>query len=147
MDTQTRPPLPLILHNPHPHHAEYTSPFCRSPDHITTSHTLTLHNPLVSLLTQHVLTVVDLTPFYPAAIKPSFLTAIQTHYINTYKDRFFIDPPPFFTTFAALEAVYSLPLSVWAVRAILRGMSATTLPLLCSTRCLVWSGMVWKREI
>lgn len=71
--------------------------------------------------------VVDLTPFYPTSIKPQLLLDIRNWYISTYKDRFFVEPPAFFTTFAILEAVYHLPLSVWAVGAILRGESVPTM--------------------
>jgi EXPERA (EXPanded EBP superfamily) len=64
---------------------------------------------------------VDLTPFYPTSLKPQFLLDLRSWYITTYKDRFFVHPPAFFTTYVVLEAVYHLPLSIWAIRAILRG--------------------------
>jgi EXPERA (EXPanded EBP superfamily) len=70
-----------------------------------------------------VLTVVDLTPLYPVSIKPQWMLDLRMWYITTYKDRFFVEPPTYFTVFMLLEAVYHLPLSIWAVGAILRGES------------------------
>jgi len=56
-------------------------------------------------------------------MKPQLLLDIRNWYIATYKDKFFVHPPAFFTTYAILEAVYHLPLSLWAIGAILRGKS------------------------
>lgn len=37
--------------------------------------------------------VVDLTPLYPTALKPQFLTDLRGWYITTYRDQFFSSPP------------------------------------------------------
>jgi len=67
------------------------------------------------------LPVIDLTPIYPAAIKPQFLTTLRTWYITTYRDQFFTRPPAWFNAYMWMEALYHLPLSVWAIGALLRG--------------------------
>ncbi|KAI1764490.1 transmembrane protein 6/97 [Hypoxylon sp. FL1150] len=78
-----------------------------------------------------VLFCVDLVPLYPAPlwVPPSsplhFLYELRVYYIETYNDRFFAPPPApipsFFPLFAFLELVFHLPVSLWAVRALLRG--------------------------
>lgn len=67
--------------------------------------------------------MVDLAGFYPTSVRPTFTLAIRDYYIDTYRDRFFIDPPLWFKGFMLLELVYHLPLSLWAIPAILRGES------------------------
>ena len=55
-------------------------------------------------------------------MKPAFLHRIRAYYIIEYKDRFFSDSAPsWFTVFIVLEGLYHLPLSCWAIRAIVRG--------------------------
>ncbi|KAF7504047.1 hypothetical protein GJ744_002876 [Endocarpon pusillum] len=100
--------------------------------------------------------VVDLTPFYPTSVKPQLLVDLRDWYITTYKDRFFLDPPAFFTAFGILEAVYHLPLSFWAVGAILRDDPLVPLHLLvwsvetvmstltCTVEAMCWEG--FKKE-
>ena len=62
----------------------------------------------------------DLVPLYPDAVTPQALTDLQNYYIETYQDRFFADPPLWFRGFTLGEGLYQLPLSIWAVRALLR---------------------------
>lgn len=76
---------------------------------------------MIRKLTRASLSVIDITPFYPAAIKPRFLVATREWYIKTYHDRFFEQPPAFFTFFLVMEAMYHLPFSIWAIAALLRG--------------------------
>jgi len=38
-------------------------------------------------------TVIDLYPLYPRDIVPMWMTELRQLYINTYRDRFFINPP------------------------------------------------------
>lgn len=66
---------------------------------------------------------VDLAGYYPSAIRPSFTITIRDYYVNTYRDRFFIDPPLWFKGFILLELVYHVPLTCWAIFALLRGAS------------------------
>jgi hypothetical protein len=103
--------------------------------------------------------VVDLAPFYPTAIRPQITVDIRTWYIATYKDRFFTDPPTWFRTYMLLEAVYHLPLSLWAVPALLRDDALVPLHLLvwaCETAlttltCVVevwtWKGFTGQEKV
>ncbi|KAI0888545.1 transmembrane protein 6/97 [Annulohypoxylon maeteangense] len=78
-----------------------------------------------------VLFCVDLVPLYPTSlwVPPSsplhFLYKLRVYYIETYNDQFFAPPPApipsFFPLFAFLELVFHLPVSLWAVRALLSG--------------------------
>ena len=77
--------------------------------------------------------VVDLVPLYPTAFTPQIAVDIRTWYIATYKDRFFTDPPAWFKAYVLLEAFYHIPLSLWAVPALLR--DDTLLPL----HLMVWA--------
>lgn len=75
----------------------------------------------------------DLVPLYPTSlwVPPDsplhVLSDLRTYYIETYNDQFFRPPPAsipsFFPLFAFLELVFHLPVSLWAVRAFLRGVS------------------------
>ncbi len=69
----------------------------------------------------HVIIAVDLVPLYPEGFKPASLSRYQQWYIDNYHDKFFSDPPLWFTVFIWLEALYHIPLSIWAVRALLKG--------------------------
>ena len=63
---------------------------------------------------------VDLTALYPKWLMPAPLMSLREWQMATYKDRFFIDPPAWFLSFVWMEALYHVPLSVWAVGALLR---------------------------
>ena len=68
---------------------------------------------------------VDLVPLYSSispSLTPPALLQLRTWYIDTYHDRFFTDPPAWFASFMWMEAVYHVPLSLWAVRALVRGL-------------------------
>ncbi|KAF2484965.1 transmembrane protein 6/97 [Neohortaea acidophila] len=63
---------------------------------------------------------VDLYPLYPESIRPQFMTNLRTWYITTYNDRFFTTPPAWFSAYMWMEALYHVPLSFWAIGALLR---------------------------
>lgn len=65
---------------------------------------------------------VDLAPIYPEAFKPQFITTLREFYIATYADRFFTQPPAWFNMYMYMELIYHVPLSVWAIGALIRGM-------------------------
>ncbi|KAK5200694.1 hypothetical protein LTR16_005222 [Cryomyces antarcticus] len=67
---------------------------------------------------------------YPAALKPQFLTQLRTWYITTYRDQFFVTPPAFFNLYMWLELLYHVPLSVWAIGALIRDDPRTPIHLL-----------------
>ena len=65
---------------------------------------------------------VDLVPLYPRAYQPAALLEVRKWYITTYQDRFFTHPPAWFTAYAWMELFYHVPLSIWAIGALVRGM-------------------------
>ncbi|KAF1344228.1 transmembrane protein 6/97 [Delphinella strobiligena] len=67
-----------------------------------------------------VMFLVDLTSLYPAALKPQFVTALRGWYIDTYRDQFFVSPPAWFDAYIWMELIYHVPLSTWALGALLR---------------------------
>jgi len=66
---------------------------------------------------------VDLAPMWPAAIKPEFLNTLRTYYTTTFRDQFFTEPPAWFNAYMWMELIYHVPLSLWAIGALLRGSS------------------------
>ena len=48
---------------------------------------------------------------------------VRKFYIDTYHDQFFISPPAWFTMYIWMELFYHVPLSIWAIGALLRGES------------------------
>ena len=64
---------------------------------------------------------VDLAPLYPDSLRPAFITDLRQFYITTFRDQFFISPPAWFAMYTWMEALYHLPLSVYAIGALLRG--------------------------
>ncbi|KAF2673450.1 hypothetical protein BT63DRAFT_421600 [Microthyrium microscopicum] len=67
-----------------------------------------------------IIITVDCYNLWPASLRPAFMDDIREFYITTYQDQFFISPPAWFNTYIWLEALYHLPISVWAVSALLR---------------------------
>lgn len=51
------------------------------------------------------------------------MTSLRQWYITTYRDQFFIAPPAWFTMYTWMELLYHVPLSVWAVGALIRSES------------------------
>ncbi|SLM33713.1 Transmembrane protein 6/97 [Lasallia pustulata] len=77
----------------------------------------------------HIPTVlfVDLYAIYPAPLRLQFMTDLRTYYIRTYRDQFSISPPAWFTAYMWMEALYHLPMSVWAVRNLVVGSESPPL--------------------
>ncbi|KAF2098737.1 hypothetical protein NA57DRAFT_75976 [Rhizodiscina lignyota] len=63
---------------------------------------------------------VDAYPLYPPSIRPAWMDEIRNFYITTYRDQFFISPPAWFNAYLWMEILYHVPVSVWAIGAILR---------------------------
>ncbi|TAQ83048.1 hypothetical protein B7494_g8629 [Chlorociboria aeruginascens] len=63
-----------------------------------------------------VMFLVDLQALYPPSLVPAPLTSLKAFYMQTYKDLFFVAPPPFFKLFMGLELVYHVPVSLWALK-------------------------------
>lgn len=55
---------------------------------------------------------------------------LRTWYVATYGDRFFYNPPAWFGALTFLELVYHLPLTLWAIPALLRNDPRIPLALL-----------------
>ncbi|ORX94649.1 transmembrane protein 6/97 [Clohesyomyces aquaticus] len=105
----------------------------------------------------------DLTGYYPTAIKPAWMDAVKTWYYHTYGDRFFVAPPPWFPLYTLLEAFYHLPLTLWAIPALLRndprlplqllvfGLQTTFTTMTCLAEMYSWedtdggSGVKWVK--
>jgi hypothetical protein len=64
---------------------------------------------------------VDAARFYPASLKPAICEQIQVYYATNFRDRFFIDPPNWFTVYVAMEVLYHIPISVWMLPALRKG--------------------------
>ncbi|KAH7382658.1 transmembrane protein 6/97 [Phaeosphaeria sp. MPI-PUGE-AT-0046c] len=92
----------------------------------------------------------DLSGFYPIQIKPLWMSSLREWYIATYGDRFFYNPPAWFSPLLFLELTYHLPLSLWAIPALLRsdprvplallvfGLETSMSTLVCMAEMLSW---------
>ncbi|KAF1819509.1 uncharacterized protein K489DRAFT_412823 [Dissoconium aciculare CBS 342.82] len=95
---------------------------------------------------------VDLAPLYPDSIRPTFITELRKFYITTFRDQFFIAPPAWFDMYIWMEFLYHVPLSLWAIGALLRDDPKVPIHLLvysvqtalttatCIAEYLSWSG-------
>ncbi|KAF3052900.1 hypothetical protein E8E11_011422 [Didymella keratinophila] len=93
----------------------------------------------------------DLTAYYPINFKPLWMTDLRTFYVSTYGDRFFYAPPAWFSALTFLELVYHLPLTLWAIPALLRNDPRIPLALLVfgmetSITTLVCLAEMWSWE-
>jgi hypothetical protein len=52
---------------------------------------------------------------------PTFMANIKAFYLDTYKDQFFVQTPPFFEFFMWTEVFVQGPVMLWAIGALLRG--------------------------
>ncbi|KAI5293939.1 hypothetical protein KEM52_004979 [Ascosphaera acerosa] len=67
-----------------------------------------------------VMLCVDLVSLYPASLTPQVLLRLRRFYNDTYQDKYFTDPTYWGVMFLVMEAVYHLPLSLWAIRALIQ---------------------------
>jgi len=65
---------------------------------------------------------VDLYPLWPSSLRPAYMTELRNFYITTFNDQFFVAPPAWFNLYLYLELLYHIPLSLWAIPALVRGM-------------------------
>ncbi|KAI9677768.1 MAG: hypothetical protein M1829_002540 [Trizodia sp. TS-e1964] len=63
---------------------------------------------------------IDLTALYPSHLTPAFMISLREYYVATYHDRNFVAPTAWFCLYVWMEALYHLPLSVYAIGALLR---------------------------
>lgn len=69
--------------------------------------------------------VIDTVPLLPTFLQTNLSHTLREFYITTYRDKFFEDPPTWFTVFIWMELLYHLPLSIWATRGLLKGIFLT----------------------
>ncbi|KAI1920005.1 hypothetical protein LOZ12_002659 [Ophidiomyces ophidiicola] len=67
-----------------------------------------------------VIFAVDIVPLYPEPFVPGPLLKLREFYIAKYQDRFFVDPPRWFQSYAVMEAVYHVPASIEIIRGLLK---------------------------
>lgn len=68
------------------------------------------------------LKAVDLAPLYHPSVTPKFVFVLRDYYIATYSDRFFSpQAPAWFRVYIWMEALYHLPLSIWALKGLWQG--------------------------
>lgn len=66
--------------------------------------------------------VVDAVPVLPGLLDNALSRQLRDFYIATYRDKFFEGPvPAWFTSYTWMEILYHVPLSIWALGALLRG--------------------------
>lgn len=94
-------------------------------NHVPNSLPRRFHPPSFTELNPSLPTAVDLTALYPPSLTPTILTTLRSYYHTTYKDQFFSPggpPTAWFGLFLWMEALYHVPLSLWAVGALWDGM-------------------------
>ncbi|KAJ6127573.1 hypothetical protein N7523_003185 [Penicillium sp. IBT 18751x] len=64
--------------------------------------------------------LIDAVPLLPPSMVTSLSHTLRDFYITTYRDKFFSEPPTWFTAFIWMELLYHVPLSLWAVWGLLR---------------------------
>ncbi|RDI83806.1 hypothetical protein Vi05172_g6159 [Venturia inaequalis] len=87
------------------------------------------------------------------------MVSLRDFYITTYKDQFFIEPPVFFSLYIWLELLYHLPLSIYAITALLRNDPKLPLHLLvyavqtglttatCIAEALAWDTLSSREKL
>ncbi|KAG0156625.1 Integral membrane protein, putative [Penicillium digitatum] len=68
-----------------------------------------------------IILLIDTVPLLPPILQTNLSHQLREFYITTYRDKFFEDPPIWFTVFIWMELLYHLPLSIWATRGLLEG--------------------------
>ncbi|OJD24151.1 hypothetical protein ACJ73_04486 [Blastomyces percursus] len=90
---------------------------------------------------------IDFVPFYPAGLFPQWATAVHDFYVNNYNDPLYVKDPPFFQLFVAIEVLYSVPLSLWAIRGLIQDNRMLPLYLLPLATHLVLSTVICFVEV
>lgn len=64
----------------------------------------------------------DLIPLWPKAILPTILRDNHAWYLKTFNDQLMIKFEPWFASFVTIEALYQLPMTLWFLFALPKGM-------------------------
>ncbi|OQE18482.1 hypothetical protein PENFLA_c021G10468 [Penicillium flavigenum] len=67
-----------------------------------------------------IILLIDTVPLLPTFLQTNLSHQLREFYITTYRDKFFEDPPTWFTVFIWMELLYHLPVSIWAARGLLK---------------------------
>ncbi|KZN87464.1 putative membrane protein [Penicillium chrysogenum] len=67
-----------------------------------------------------IILLIDTVPLLPSFLQTNLSHQLREFYITTYRDKFFEDPPTWFTVFIWMELLYHLPVSIWAARGLLK---------------------------
>ncbi|KAJ5812630.1 hypothetical protein N7474_008931 [Penicillium riverlandense] len=72
-----------------------------------------IHVPIIFLI--------DTVPLQPAFMRMDISLQLREFYVSSYRDKFFEEPAPtWFAVFIWMELFYHVPLSLWAIRGLLR---------------------------
>ncbi|RKF80172.1 hypothetical protein GcM1_196039 [Golovinomyces cichoracearum] len=75
--------------------------------------------------------LIDFQAIYDPSLVPAFMKKAKGFYVERYKDRFFIDPPPFFKLFVWSEVFVQAPVMLWSLGGLYRtnnGKDSPNLP-------------------
>lgn len=89
---------------------------------------------------------VDFIPLYPVEL-PSWATMLYDYFRINYNDPLYERDPPFFRLYVVIEAVFSVPTCVWAIRGLIQDDQMVPLYLLILATHLVTSTLVCLVEV
>ncbi|KAK2759528.1 hypothetical protein FQN54_003007 [Arachnomyces sp. PD_36] len=106
-----------------------------------------------------VMLCIDLVPLYPESFRPEAFLQLRAFYIETYGDKNFTEPTAWFMAYTWMEALYHLPLSIWAVGALCRddpmvpvhllawGVQTVITTLTCLVEAWSWTDMTSDEKL
>jgi hypothetical protein len=68
-----------------------------------------------------------MTTIYPAEYIPEISKKLLAFQAANYKDMFFVSPPAWFRMYMWMELFFHVPISLWSIGALWRGMSLVSL--------------------
>lgn len=89
---------------------------------------------------------IDLVPLYPVEL-PSWATILYDYFRINYNDPLYEKDPPFFRLYVIIEAVFSVPTCIWAIRGLIQDDKMVPAYLLVLATHLVTSTLVCLVEI
>jgi len=89
---------------------------------------------------------IDLVPLYPIALWP-YTSIFYEYFRTTFNDPLYFKDPPFFRLYTILEAVYTVPISLWSIRGLIQDDKNTPLNLLVLATHLLSSTAVCFVEV
>lgn len=89
---------------------------------------------------------IDFVPLYPVKL-PSWSTTLHDYYRMNYNDPLYAKDPPFFRLYVFIEAIYSVPTCIWAIRGLIQDNHMVPVYLLVFATHLVTSTLVCFVEV